>query len=200
MSHPVVERAAQGQLPAWAALGEKRRKHVERVAGLLEDWAVAGRLPAVERTRWVAAGYLHDAVKEKPEAELRALLEGSPECDWPEPLLHGPAVAHLLRREGIVDEELLLALTYHTLGHARLGRTGCALYAADFLEPGRDLKNEWRAGLRARMPGEMVDVVKEILASRIVWLLEQGRPVRPETMAFWNRLAEGASWAAASGL
>jgi HD superfamily phosphohydrolase YqeK len=199
MTHPLIERAAQGQLPAWAAVGEKRRKHIERVAGLLEDWAVAGSLPNEERIRWVAAGYLHDAVKEKPEAELRALLQGD-ERELPEPILHGPAVAELLRREGVDDRELLLALAYHTLGHPDLGRTGCVLYAADFLEPGRDLANEWRAGLRARMPGEIQDVVKEILAARIVYLLEQGRPIRPETMAFWNRLAEGQSWAGASEL
>ena len=198
MIHPVIEKAAEGQLPAWAALGEKRRKHVGRVAGLLEDWAMMGNVPADERTRWVAAGYLHDAVKGKPEAELRALLTGA-QRDLPEPILHGPAVAELLRREGVDDRELLLALAYHTLGHPDLGRTGCALYAADFLEPGRDLANEWRAGLRSRMPGEMFDVVKEILGARIVHLLEHGRPVRAETIGFWNRLAEGQPWAGASG-
>ena len=197
MTHPLVARAAQGQLPPWAEMGEKRRRHIERVAGLLEDWAIAARLPAEERTRWVAAGYLHDALKEKPEAELRALLP-DPERDLPEALLHGPAVAVRLRQEGVEDEELLMALAYHTLGHPELGRTGCALYAADFLEPGRDLANEWRAGLRARMPGEMADVAKEIVAARIGFLVERGRPLRWETVAFWNRMAEGQGWAGGS--
>ena len=195
----MVERAARGQLPAWAALGEKRLRHVERVAGLLDDWAVAGSLPPEERTRWIAAGYLHDAVKEKPAEELRALLSGEDRA-LPEPLLHGPAVAELMRRGGVDDGELLLALAQHTLGHPDLGRTGWALYAADFLEPGRDLANEWRAGLRARMPGEMTEVVKEILVARIVRLLENHNPVRWETMAFWNRMAEGQLWAGASEL
>lgn len=199
MIHPVIQKAARGQLPAWAAVGEKRRKHIERVAGLLEDWAVAGSLPAEERIRWVAAGYLHDAVKEKPEGELRAVLDGGLR-ELPEALLHGPVVAELLRRDGVEDEELLRALAYHTLGHPNLGRTGYVLYAADFLEPGRDLANEWRAGLRSRMPGEMLEVVKEILAARIVYLLEQGRPVRGETIGFWNRIAEGQPWAGASEL
>lgn len=199
MVHPIVERAARGQLPPWSAVGDKRLRHIERVAGLLDDWAIAGSLPAEERTRWIAAGYLHDALKEKPEDELRALLSGE-ERDLPEPLLHGPAVAALLRREGVEDDELLRALTYHTLGHPDLGRTGCALYAADFLEPGRDLSNKWRASLRGRMPGEMADVVKEIVAARIQFLLERGRPVRSETIGFWNRIAEGQPWAGASEL
>ena len=199
MIHPLVERAARGQMPPWSAVGEKRRRHIERVAGLLEDWALTGNLPAEERTRWIAAGYLHDALKEKPEEELRALVTGA-DRDLPEPLLHGPAVAELLRREGVDDEALLAALAYHTLGHPDLERTGYALYAADFLEPGRDLSNEWRAGLRARMPGEMAEVVREILAARIVYLIERRRPVRKETIAFWNRLAEGQPWASSSEL
>ena len=199
MTHLLVQRAACGQLPAWAALGEKRRRHVERVAGLLEDWAVAGSLPSEERTRWIAAGYLHDAVKEKPEEELRALLSGQDRA-LPEPLLHGPAVAELMRREGVDDRELLLALAYHTLGHPEFGRIGWALYVADFLEPGRDFANEWRAGLRARMPGEMADVIKEILGSRIIYRLEQGHHVHQETITCWNLMAEGQSWAGASEL
>jgi hypothetical protein len=50
------------------------------------------------------------------------------------------------------------------------------------------------------MPGEMLDVVKEILAARIVHLLEHGRSVRAETIGFWNRLAEEQTWAGASEL
>jgi len=192
VTHLLVERAARGQLPAWAALGEKRRRHVERVAGLLEGWAVAGNLPSEERTRWIAAGYLHDAVKEKPEDELRALLSGKDRA-LPESLLHGPAVAEIMRREGVDDRELLLALAYHTLGHPEFGRIGWALYVADFLEPGRDLANEWRAGLRARMPGEMADVTKEVLGSRIIYRLEQGQHVHQETITCWNLMAEGQS-------
>ena len=199
MIHPLVERAGRGQLPAWSEVGEKRWRHIERVAGLLEDWAIAAALPDRERTRWVAAGYLHDALKEKPEAELRALLSGA-DRELPEPLLHGPAVAARLREEGVEDEELLVALAYHTLGHPDLGRTGCALYAADFLEPGRDLRNEWRAALRARMPGGMAEVVREIVSARISFLLERGRPLRGETVGFWNRMSEGQPWAGASEL
>jgi 2-amino-4-hydroxy-6-hydroxymethyldihydropteridine diphosphokinase len=197
--HPLVERAAHGQLPVWAELGEKRRRHVERVAGLLDDWAITGKLPSEERTRWIAAGYLHDAVKEKPEKELRSLLSGQ-DRTLPEPLLHGPAVAELMRREGVDDGELLLALAYHTLGHPEFGRLGWALYAADFLEPGRDLANEWRAGLRARMPGDMTDVMKDIIGARIAHLLEHGHLIQQQTISFWNLMAEGQAWAGVSEL
>ena len=75
MTHPLVERAACGQLPAWADLDDKRRRHAERVAGLLDDWAIAGGLPPEERTRWIAAGYLHDAVKKKHAKEPQKIQQ-----------------------------------------------------------------------------------------------------------------------------
>ena len=55
-----------------------------------------------------------------------------------------------------------------------------------------------RAELRSRMPGQLDQVVKEILQGRILHLVRAGRPVRTETMSFWNQLAEGEPWASAS--
>ena len=199
MTHPVVKKAAGGQLPAWARLDEKRRRHVERVAGLLEDWAIATGLATEERVRWIAAGYLHDALKGALAGELRDVLGGG-HREFPESLLHGPAVAARLREDGVDDEELLAAVAYHTLGHPDLGRTGWALYAADFLDPGRNEMKEWRASLRARMPRGMAEVVKEIVPVRVSHLLQQRMPLRWETVEFWNRMAEGQLWAGASEL
>ena len=73
------------------------------------------------------------------------------------------------------------------LGFGQLGR---ALYAADFLEPGRPFLPEWRAGLRSRMPHELDEVVFEIVQARLLYRIEMGAPMLPETLEFWNRLAE----------
>lgn len=75
-----------------------------------------------------------------------------------------------------------------------MGDAGKALYVADFLEPGRNLRNSWRAGLRSRMPQELEDVTREVAAARITHLVKKGRPVRPETFAFWNSLSGGDPW------
>lgn len=195
--HPLVEAAARGELPPWARLGSERRAHIERVVGLVDRWAEERGVDRETRTRWLAAAWLHDCLKDASEDELRSLLEG-PLADLPEPVLHGPATAARLRREGVDDEELLRAVAYHTLGHPEMGETGRMLYAADFLEPERRLRNEWRAGLRERMPGDADRVLEEIVRARIEYLLNEGRPIRPETVAFWNRLAKGEAWARAS--
>jgi 2-amino-4-hydroxy-6-hydroxymethyldihydropteridine diphosphokinase len=197
--HPVVREAAAGQLPVWAQAGEARRAHIERVASLLREWAVVRGESRRDVARWTATGYLHDALRGAEHEELRHLV---PEAmaELPGKILHGPAAAALLRRDGVDDEELLQAVAYHTLGHAGFGDLGLALFAADFLEPGRRFHNEWRAELATRMPGELEEVVREILAARIRHLLDRDRPVRPETMEFWNKMTSGQAWASASEL
>jgi 2-amino-4-hydroxy-6-hydroxymethyldihydropteridine diphosphokinase len=88
----------------------------------------------------------------------------------------------------VLDGELLVALTYHTVGHASLGTLGRALYAADFLEPGRAFLPEWRAGLRARMPQQLDAVTRDIVAARVNHLVDRGLELLPDTVEFWNAL------------
>lgn len=186
---PVVREAAEGRLPGWAVVTRRRREHIARVAALMREWGERLRLPAADRARWVAAGTLHDALRDAGEAELREILGGE-FADFPPPLLHGPATAHRLDTDA--DAELLDAIRYHTLGHARLGRLGRALYLADFLEPGRDFAVQWREGLRRRMPEAQDEVLVEVLASRLGHLIEVRKPIRPETAAFWSAVVGGA--------
>ena len=195
--HPLIRAASDGELPSWAKASPSRVEHMGRVAKLLDRWAVKLRLADRERRRWRAVAYLHDCLKEAKPRELKRWV-GAPLDRLPDPLLHGPAAAARLHAEGVRDAELLDALRYHTLGHERFGRLGRALFAADFLEPGRELKEKWRKGLRGRMPDELDAVVTEILQGRMIYLVEQRRPVRPETMGFWNAMAGGDPWARAS--
>jgi HD superfamily phosphohydrolase YqeK len=195
--HPIVVEAAAGVWPPWVRADAARREHMVRVAELMDRWARVAGVDDDERTRWRALGYLHDALKDEAPETLRGEVPAAL-TELPDPVLHGPAVAARLRGEGVDDEAFLRALAYHTLGHPALDAAGECLFAADFLEPGRTMENEWRAGLRARMPGQRAEVVGEILRARMAYLLERGRPVRPETLAFWNRMAEGDAWARAS--
>jgi HD superfamily phosphohydrolase YqeK len=181
----LLEAAAAGRLPAWARAGRLRMEHMSRVADLLGSWADALCLPAADRVRWRAAGYLHDSLRDAPVEELRALV--------PEPfgglsgrLLHGPAAAARLREDGVDDESLLLTITWHTTGHPDLDRLGRCLYVADFIEPGRRHEPARLAGMRERMPTDEDSVLRDVLQLRIAHLLREQRPLRAETAAFWN--------------
>lgn len=154
------------------------------MAELLGEWARALGLPDRDRRRWRAAGILHDALRDAPPDELRG-TEGLPA--WPPPLLHAPACAERLRRDGVEDEPLLLAVSHHPVGHPDFGRLGDHLFLADFLEPGRDFAEERRAALRERMPGEAGEVLMQVTAMRIEHLLDRRSRVLPETISYWNR-------------
>jgi HD superfamily phosphohydrolase YqeK len=182
---PVVRAAARGELPPWARASEKRRAHIGRVAALLGEWADGLGLPEAERTRWLAAGWLHDVLRECPPDELRPLVPPAFR-ELPGKLLHGPAAAE--RLAGDADPELLDAIRYHTLGSARFGTLGRALYLADFLEPGRRFEPEWTAAMRARMPREMDAVMREVVRARVRHVTESGSILHPETQALHEQV------------
>lgn len=185
--HPLIEAAAEGTLPEWAEVSATRHAHMVRVSELLGTWADALALSEWDRCRWRAAGFLHDALREVPPELLRAKVPPN-QSSLPGALLHGPAVAERLRVLSVFDGELLVALTYHTVGHPSLGTLGRALYAADFLDPGRTFLLEWRAGLRARMPEEFDAVARDIVAARVSHLVDRGLELLPDTVEFWNAL------------
>jgi HD superfamily phosphohydrolase YqeK len=183
---PVVLAAARGELPEWTQASAGRRAHMARVAALLSSWAEARCLPSSERDRWVAAGWLHDALRDAPPDALRGEVP-SDLRDLPDGVLHGPAAAQRLANDA--DPELLDAIRYHTIGHPSLSDLGRALYLADFLEPGRNFEVEWRAALAARMPHAMSEVLREVIGARIRHLIDARKPIRPETAAFWSVIA-----------
>ena len=160
-------------LPGWAQVTPARRTHVERVVGLLTEWAGAMGVAAQERARWVRAGWLHDALRDAPLGDLMA---------------HGPAAADRAAQEGERDGGVLDAVRFHTIGYAGWDQVGRMLYLADFLEPGRDFDLNGRRELAARVPAERDVVLREVARRRVEWVLRSGWPLAPETAAFWNAL------------
>lgn len=185
--HPLVRDAAIGILPDWASARRKRRSHMARVAVLLQDWAEARGERPDEVLRWRSLGFLHDCLRDEDPKSLRKMLPKD-QRDFPDNVLHGPAAAYRLRKEGVKDAEILNAVAYHTMGSPSLGALGLATYAADFLDPARRLRKKWRAQLREAMPKDLERVVVDILGARMQYLIKDQRRMRPETLAFWNHL------------
>lgn len=175
-------------LPSWAQVTPARLAHVERVVALITTWAEALRLPATERDRWLRAAWLHDALRDAPEDELRRLVPDEP---GPTELLHGPAAAVRAASDGEPDSGVLSAVRWHSVGSAHWDRVGQALYSADFLEPGRSFDREARAELAARFPTAMDEVVREVAARRVAWLIRSGWFIPETTWRFWNHVAGG---------
>ena len=172
-------------LPEWAIISRERLDHVERVAALASHWAEQLGVPDSERNRWLRAIWLHDALRDAPAAVLEQWASSS---SGPPELRHGPASAARARAEGETDRGVLDAVRYHSFGLAEWDMVGRILYCADFLEPGRSFKREWRAELAQRLPLEPGAVLREVARSRLLHIVESGWPIPEPTARFWNSL------------
>jgi HD superfamily phosphohydrolase YqeK len=176
---------AQSGLPSWAEVSPERAAHIERVVALAEGWAERMRISAAERARWVRAAWLHDAFRDAAPAVLDRWAGDGP---WPGSLRHGPASAARAADEGETDRGILDAVRYHSVGWADWDMVGRALYCADYLEPGRVFRREWRAAQADRFPDDPAGVLLEVASDRLAHLIESGRPLIDPTVRFWNSL------------
>jgi HD superfamily phosphohydrolase YqeK len=179
------QQSATLDLPGWARVTAKRSEHIQRVTALLNAWAAAMRLPPADARAFVDAGVLHDALRDASEAELREIAGDN---DSPLGLLHGPAAAMMLEKDGEKRLDLLDAVRFHTVGSARWGLLGRALYMADFLEPGRKFMKQDRYFLALQVPTSFDAVFRQVVRMRLEWTVREGNNIFPETVALWNSL------------
>jgi 2-amino-4-hydroxy-6-hydroxymethyldihydropteridine diphosphokinase len=171
------------ELPPWSIINPKRRAHIERVAALLATWAAKMGIDESEATAWLDAARWHDALRDAPEDQLRALV---PDASYSGPMLHGPAAAARLAADGERRTAVLDAVCFHTVGSSRWERTGRALYMADFLEPGRSFGLADRAFLTANVPHDFDGVFRQVVRQRIEWALREGNVLYYESIELWN--------------
>ncbi|HET7622863.1 MAG TPA: HD domain-containing protein [Gemmatimonadaceae bacterium] len=173
------------ELPAWAKVGPRRLAHICRVTALIVQWAEEMRIPSEERECWHDAALFHDCLRDAPIEELREIVH---DPSIPDPLLHGPAAAIVLTRDGEKRADLLEAVRWHTVGCRAWGACGRALYMADYLEPGRPFGRVDRDYLAARVPTDFDGTLRQVVRERLEWMLREGFELPAETTEFWNSL------------
>jgi len=121
-----------------AVLSEKRYVHT---LGVVESAAELARLHGEDVVRAEIAALLHDVAKELPLSDMKATLFVSEYADFvghSEKVWHAPVGALVARAEyGILDEDILNAIVYHTTGRAGMSVLEKIVYIADYIEPGR---------------------------------------------------------------
>jgi HD superfamily phosphohydrolase YqeK len=133
----------------------------------------------LDAARW------HDALRDAPRELLRSLAGNAP---YEPEMLHGPAAAARLVQDGETRENVLEAIRFHTVGAPTWDLTGRALYMADFLEPGRTFSREDRAFLSAQVPHDFDRVFRQVVRMRLVYALNEGHTLFPETVQLWNTI------------
>ncbi len=170
-------------------MSAKRFAHVQGVVAMAERLA---RTYGVDVARARLAALLHDWDKGYDDEGVRERARdvGAQVDPWlvehmPR-LLHGPTAARALGRAfPSIPEDVLLAIDRHTTGSTDMSALDMVLYVADALEEGRQFGRV--AELRGRIGQESLEeLFVDVLAYWTILIIEQGRPLHPDTVNVWN--------------
>lgn len=169
-------------------LSANRFKHSLQVAGLARE--MAGIFGADPEKSYLT-GLLHDYAKGISGTELlriaseNNLIEDEADKQVPD-LLHAPVGAFLLRKElEIDDEEILKAVSCHTLGAMQMTILDKIIFLADAIEPGRDYPGVDR--LRCLSMRNLDEGMLYGLESTIKYCIDNRRILHPRTILVRNR-------------
>ncbi len=177
-------------LGAWEArvrlmVRPRRFEHVQRVAGLARQIAVANHLDDGQIERAYAAGILHDIARDLPDAELLRLAPPECEIDALHPLaLHGRAARTLLEHWGYRDEVVLEAVEDHTTGPRGGNPVSACVYIADVSEPGRGVNDD----IRELAMHDLGAALNRAIVSKVTYLQGRGITVHPRTLTAYRAL------------
>ena len=113
----------------------------EHTLGVAEMCVMLGKRYGVDEERIYLAGLLHDCAKCLSDSELLTIIENNSwlkvdECEKVNPkTFHAPAgVVVAKERFGIIDEEILSSIRWHTLGKKDMSIFEKIVYLADKME------------------------------------------------------------------
>ncbi len=174
---------------ARAAVKKERWEHSLRVAATAE---LMCNMFGVDPAKGYLAGIAHDMCKDISDEELLSLASKDQqpisELDRKKPaLLHGRAAAmKLLSDFGIDDEDVIQAVSRHTLGGASLCPLAKIIYVADKIEPGRPQSTQ---EYRDRLFSKSLDVLTlEVLEENMRYLENKGKKVADVSYRFHESL------------
>ena len=168
-------------------LSEKRYQHTLNVKKMAVKLA---RRYGVQEEKAALAALLHDAAKEIPKEEMKALMAQYPQYaeggeSRPVPVWHGVCAAILARTEwGVTDEAVLSAIACHTAGKPGMTKLDKVVYLADMTSKERD----W-PGVNKLRKLEMKDLDAAMLAALKQtndFVLSQGKPLDPMSKAAYD--------------
>lgn len=112
-----------------------KQKRLYHTAGVVECALELNRQVGIEREKVITASVLHDVAKYTPAEKYPDLKLPS---DMPQSVKHAFIGEYVAREKlGICDEDVLLAIRYHTTGRAGMTPLEKLVYVADLIERGR---------------------------------------------------------------
>lgn len=171
------------------SMSKRRFKHVLRV----EETALelAERYGA-DKEKVSIAALSHDFAKERSDQEMRdTIIIESLDLDmlqYGSNIWHGPVGAVLMKNEfGLEDEEILEAISCHTIGSFRMNLIAQIVYVADFIEPNRKFKGVRKA--REKAEEDLKEAIAYISRHTLSHLLKKNARIYPKAVETYNAWA-----------
>ena len=181
--------------PEYAKLLEERLtpKRYRHSLNVMERAVELAKIHGADPQKAELAGLIHDIEKNSPPKILLQSLQKSgillSDADWASPQLWHAPCGYLYARDkiGIVDEDVLNAIRYHTTGRAGMSKLEKVVYLADLTSADRDYGDvkEVRRMADRDLDGALFYSMQFILGD----LIAHGRPLQPDSLACYNEIA-----------
>ena len=169
-------------------LPEKRFKHSLRVA---ETAVKLAEIYDGDKDKAELAGVLHDYCKYDDLSTMyQTVRQYDLESDllsYGGEILHGPVCSAIMENDfDVKDEEVLLAIKYHTTGRQQMTKTEKLVFIADYIEPGRKTPGVEEIRDMAYNQGSLDKTIYEISKRTVLFLIEKDITVYDATIACLN--------------
>lgn len=136
------------------------------------------------------AALCHDIAKERPDQEMKELIKqsGLPNelMEYGSNIWHGPCAAEMVKKDyHLLDEDILNAIRYHTIGRSEMSLLEQVVYVADYIEPGRHFPGVEEA--RRLAAENLQDAVSFETQQTLVYLIQTKKKIYPRAVATYNR-------------
>ena len=138
------------------------------------------------------AGILHDLAKYWSKERLAEEIQKSNELNqdllaYNSELWHGPVASVIIQeRYQITDEEIIMAIRYHTSGREHMSLLEKIVCLADYIEPSRQFPGV--EDIRELAEEDLDEALRTALDGTIHFLIKQKMKVYPETLTARNDL------------
>ncbi|RQX29189.1 HD domain-containing protein [Staphylococcus warneri] len=169
-------------------LPEKRFKHSLRVA---ETAVKLAEIYDGDKDKAELAGVLHDYCKYDDLSTMyQTVRQYDLESDllsYGGEILHGPVCSAIMENDfDVKDEEVLLAIKYHTTGRQQMTKTEKLIFIADYIEPGRKTPGVEEIRDMAYNQGSLDKTIYEISKRTVLFLIQKDITVYGATIACLN--------------
>lgn len=170
-------------------LNDNRYKHSLQVASTAVKLA---KIYKVDERKAEIAGLLHDCGKNISLNKMKQLLkinnQNLSKEYFSSALLHGFAGSIYARNVfRIEDKDILDAIKYHTVGRKNMNILEKIIYISDVIEPDRRYSEKINE-IRKKAYIDIDEAILEEVNDKILFLLESGKIIHPNTIELRNQL------------